>query len=689
MNVIPTVDDLHSDLLTHHFGDCFNPPGLTNFLGCVQVTTDLTCLQSLNFPPFATAGTTTASFILDGYHFPALGCPITIIWYPDRVIRTAEYQGLMLTSTTALAVGRMAAVMEVIVENRSGEGRDVEVGLRVQGGVTKSVKPWNQASPPSEQDNRVDVDAERGALLFQARHSDAVSMQGIWPRAAKIDRNSFRHQVHLEPGAKWRVQYVNAIGENADEASATYDALIRDVEGELARAKADWNAELKALFTPGNDRYSGSLPILMTEDADIQKLYWMGALGVAYFKREGPYSVHGRTYDTLMPRYWQTAMVLWDYFLSAPVHALLDPSVMKTSMERWMRMDVHQHFGTEYLTGNAIGPWYAVNDYAMVSMAYTYLRWSGDQSWLAHQIEGTGKSVQDYLVQYALNWKRFEQSSGLAGYGDLNNLLECVSTYVHEVASLNAANVFNMRAVADLLEGANQTEQANSLRQEATHLAARMNQLYVDGKGYWQARQPDGTLREVRHCYDLLTVLNTIPDALSARQKAEMVDFFKRELQTETWMYALSPKDEDVLFSVRPDHQWTGAYPAWPPETARGLYRIGESELAFSWLKGLARSANQGPFGQAHFADGVIALDAGGARKTPSEMPYINDWHSSSSGSWVGVILEGIFGIQPTTNQGIAARPQFGPFDPKAELLGLWYQGKQFRVNKDGIYSMD
>ena len=70
-----------------------------------------------------------------------------------------------------------------------------------------------------------------------------------------------------------------------------------------------------------------------------------------------------------------------------------------------------------------------------------------------------------------------------------------------------------------------------------------------------------------------------------------MVHFFRRELQTDTWMHALSPKDDDVLFSVRPDHQWTGAYPAWPPETARGLYRIGEVDLAFSWLKGLVREA--------------------------------------------------------------------------------------------------
>ena len=328
--MIPTVDDLQSDPLTHHFGDCFNPPGLTNFLGCVQVTTDLTCLRCLNFPPFATADTLTASFILDGFHFPALGQPVTITWYPDHIVRESSWHGLHLTSTIALAVGRMAAVMEVVIENRSGTSREVEVGLRVQGGITKSVKPWNQALPPSEEDNRVEYDRPRGALLFQARHSDAVSMQGTSPLGADVDRNSFRYSVQLEIRStvalalrqcNWR--------KHGRSRSTIYDALICDVEGELARARADWNAELRALFTSGSDRYSGCLPMLVTEDADIRKLYWMGALGVAYFKRHGHHSMHGRTYDTLMPRYWQTAMVLWDYSLSAPVHALLDPTVMK------------------------------------------------------------------------------------------------------------------------------------------------------------------------------------------------------------------------------------------------------------------------------------------------------------------------------------------------------------------------
>ena len=165
--MIPTVEDLRSDSLTHRFGDCFNPPGLTNFLGlrAGDHRSDLHSGVSTFHHSRRRTRLRHLSFWM-GFIFPALGQHVTITWYPDCIVRESSWQGLHLTSTIALAVGRMAAVMEVVIENRSGTSREVEVGLRVQGGITKSVQPWNQALPPSEEDNRVEYDRPRGALLF-------------------------------------------------------------------------------------------------------------------------------------------------------------------------------------------------------------------------------------------------------------------------------------------------------------------------------------------------------------------------------------------------------------------------------------------------------------------------------------------------------------------------------------------
>ena len=101
------------------------------------------------------------------------------------------------------------------------------------------------------------------------------------------------------------------------------------------------------------------------------------------------------------------------------------------------------------------------------------------------------------------------------GVFGIDNLLECVSAYVHGVASLNAANVFNMRNAAELLQMVGQHERAAELSAEADRLLPAVKALYVEGSGYFATRLPDGSKREVRHCYDFLTVLNTISDDLT------------------------------------------------------------------------------------------------------------------------------------------------------------------------------
>jgi hypothetical protein len=689
--MIPVVDDLKSSPMVHRFGDLFNPPGLTNFLGCVQADIDITGIRSLNFPPFACSDTVTANLYIDRKFFPSTGSPVTFTWYPDRIDRSSTVDGLELNTTTALAVGKTAALVQVRITNRRSSDAEVELKLAFRGGVTKAVRPWTDALPPTEADNAIDIDHDRCALRFTARNSSACSLQGIYPLAQQATPNGLRFTLRLRPGETREFSYVNVIAETRGDVESLYDSLIRRVPEEIAAARDEWNAELRAVFTPGNDRYSGFMPTLHTSDADIRKLYLIGILGVIYFKRDTPHSVHGRAYTTLVPRYWQPVTFLWDYSLSSLVHALLDPAVMRNNLDRWMHLDIHAHFGTEYLTGAGVGPWYSVNDYAMTSIAHDYRRWTGDQAWLDREIgrNGTCHRPVHYLEKYATNFHRFRTPHGLADYGGLNNLLECVDSYLHEVASLNAANVFNLRTWAAVLTMRGDHAAAERIRAEASALAQQVMKLYADGRGFWHARFPDGSLREVRHAYDFLTILNTIPQDLSDRQKSEMTDFFRRELQTPNWLHALSCDDDNAGFSVRPDHQWTGAYPAWPPMCATGLYRIGQSDLGFDWLKGLSKSANQGPFGQAHFAESVVSPEDGGSRKAPPDWPYITDWTCSSNGAWANVIIESIFGVRATLADGIDAAPQFGPFDPSATLENLPYQGHRYTATRKGLRRQD
>ena len=685
--MIPTVEDLKSDVLIHKHGDIFNLPGLTNFIGTVQSDFDITGIRSLNFPPFGCSDIITAGLFINDIYFPATGTKINFTWIADRIEREAEYNGFKLHSITILPMGKLACAVRLNITNVSGTDKNLELKYGFTGSVTKAVKSWNEPLPPFETDHKIEIDETNNSLVYTAKNSTSFQVQGISLKG-ELSRNGIKTKFTLSPGESKTIDFVTVVGDSLSNVLSDYKNIMADVKGEIDHCRNEWNEEIKAAFTPGNSRFSGCMPLLETTDKEIAKLYYMGVLGVIYFRRDNPYSVLGRTYDTLMPKYWQSVTFIWDYALSSLTHALLDPAVMKKYIEHWMSMDVHKHFGTEYLTGGPVGPWYSVNDFAITEISKNYLRWNGDFKWLDKVIqvnEGQKAPVIDLLLKFASNWKNFKSPNGLADYGGINNLLECVSTYIHEVASLNAANVFNLRTAAELCELTGKKDLVDHYINEANELIPQINKLYVDGKGFWATRFPDGSLVEVRHCYDFITILNMIPDDLSAKQKNEMVEFFKRELQSPTWMRALSAGDDNSMFSVRPDHQWNGAYPAWPAQAVTALFKTGNTELALQWLKGLARSANQGPLGQAHFVESAIDPDSGGARKAPPDMPYITDWTVSSSGSWTNIIIESIFGIKATLNKGISAAPQFGSFDAKAELTNIAYQGNLYNADSKGL----
>ncbi|NHB84390.1 hypothetical protein G7085_06635 [Tessaracoccus sp. HDW20] len=346
-------------------------------------------------------------------------------------------------------------------------------------------------------------------------------------------------------------------------------------------------------------------------------------------------------------RYWQTTTFIWDYSLSSWVHAQLDPAVMRRQILHWVGLDINSHFGTEWLTGGPVGYWYSVNQYALVRLVADYVRFTGDVAFLEVEVEGRDGSrrrMMRHVRDWALAWRDKRTPSGLADYGGIDNLLECVSTYIHEVASLQAANVWSMRTAAGLSRLLGETDEAAALEAEAEALLPKVLELYREGDGFFDARYPDGTRHATRHCYDFATVGTTIADDLPEAQRSEMVRFFETELRSPSWMRALSPRDADAGFSVRPDHQWNGAYPAWPADAGRSAIALGGRAGVMEWLEGLRRTTRQGPPGQAHFVEEAAPTVDGGARKAPGQFPYLIDWACSSAGAWCEFIVEGCWG---------------------------------------------
>lgn len=265
------------------------------------------------------------------------------------------------------------------------------------------------------------------------------------------------------------------------------------------------------------------------------------------------------------------------------------------------------------------------------------------------------------------------------------NLLECVPSYVHEVASFNAMWVAALRQVADFRRARGDQARAKALEEDARKLLENTLSLYVKGKGYWRCRQPDGSFHEVRHLYDFIAVLESVAEDLPAEVQKEMVEYFQREHQTECWVRALSHLDDDVHRSFRVDLQWTGGYCSLPAQVINGLYKTGQGEFALRWLRRVSAVARQGPVGQGHWVETLVPSHAGGAYKCAPDPTFGTDWVVASNGAYPAMFIESVFGARATLTDGLQWTGAWGSLDPEARLENLPYQGKRYSVSREGI----
>jgi hypothetical protein len=579
-----------------------------------------------------------------------------------------------------------SVAQRITVRNLGHGRRKIQLGFDLRAGVIyKRGASAFFPNSPGEPDNQITWLPAKGCLVFEARHSKACSVQGFSPRPDRIEAGRMLiFDVDLGPGESKQFRYCNAIAENGDSALGHFEEALKKFDELVQQNERDFNNLIEAAFTPGNTEFSGHLPQLFTKDESLWRLYYGGFSSLLFARRASPDSAYGTTYVTLGGRVLPTVSAPWDTSLTSLSLSLLDPAAVRRLVEAWFEGDImHQHLCTDHVTGDGVGYWYAVNDMALVRCARDYLRVTGDLEWLDKKVNGG--TVFDRLLGHALYWKKLDHRGvGLADYGKIENLLEVVSTYVHEVAGMNAGNVSSMRFMADIAESRGNIALASQLRTEAKKLAGRINRLlYVDGKGWWRCGQPDGSFNEVRHCYDVLSVFDNMFEDLSHRQKKEMSHFFWSELCTPLWMRALSPQDTDATWNIRPDHSCIGSYPGWPPMMAKGLYKTGNSSRLAKWVKGLAKATLQGPYGQAHFVESFFPPEHGGACKCPTDPPYLTDWSEVCGGCFTDLVIDTIFGAEFTLHQGIKTTPRLDDFDPAAQLVNVNYQGKGRILSKN------
>jgi hypothetical protein len=694
----PSLYAMAADRLTYHFRDLFNCPATMNELGYAQVGKSVSAITAISCPPYVCCGMPetawspgyllTCELFLNG-RFLAISAPpegeVDYQWFPHCVVRGQTADRLRFRTKLFMPSRRRAVAQLIEIKNLDSARRKFTLGFDMRAAVAKKTKAWFVNSP-GEADNKITWDPGRGCLLFEARHSEIAAAQGFRPSPNRVEHGRMLvFEMELGPNEQKQISFVLAIAENGSVALDFYDQLQSGFDGLVKENETTFNSLVRSAFTPGNSEFSGNLPRLITDNESLWKLYHNGFANLLSARRVSSDSIYGPTYLTLSGHVLPTLSFPWDTSICSLALALLDPIPLRNLVEVWANAGMHDHLATDYVSGEAVGPWYAVNDSAIVRCAWRYVCVTGDFPWLDKRLGQ--RTVLEHLEDRALYWKKLDHfGRGLGDYGTIENLLEVVSTYLHEVAGMNAGSVHSMRVVADMHERRGNGVRAGQLRTEAKSLADRINQLlYVNGKGFWRCGQPDGTFNEVRHCYDFLAVLDNMAEDLTPAQKNEMSEFFWRELRSEKWMRALSQSDVDATWNIRPDHSCLGAYAAWPPMSAKGLYKIDEPSRVVPWLKEIAKAGNQGPIGQAHFVEDVFPPVNGGASKSSEDAPYIEDWCCVAAGAFTELVIDSIFGADLTMSDGIRLKSHLAEFDPQARLEGLQYQGGLYTITKDGV----
>jgi hypothetical protein len=665
---VPLLDEMAGAWLP--MKDVANPPDVNNFHDMLLVNRDLTsffCYPEdwlwtdgkfrFGYPP--------VTLTIAGREYPTAECR----WCPYRALRrNTNCAGLVVQTDTRMINDQRAVLVHIQISNPAATKTNVELTLSVAGILrADGISVLNTSQRP-----------DFVTVICPATKPDAVT-----------NDNGMIHwswNVSLSAGSRKEIEFIAGDGHATDAPKVQADVMrwSANFSKEFNGFKDCWEQRWADAFTPGNHHFSGSLPVLVTDNAALKRNYYMGILTMLELERT-QFPVFPRSFITSGERAPGT-QYYWDASMQATVWALLEPAGMKATLRRWLTQNVRSGDTINLLQTNGFDSTiydhingYAFNACNIFQTTFDYLRVTGDSGFLDERLEN-GKTVLEKMDDMATDWKTLVlPGSPLASYGENKNLLECAPAYIHRIASCNAQNIWMMRQAAALQELKGNAARARELRDNAEKLLPAVLSLYKPGDGVWFGLHNDGQRVELRHCVDYIYVGNALAHDLTPDMRHEMTDFVKSELLMRDWMRAMSLKDAAAAVSDRPDHGPMGAYDGWPALTVGTMWRFGFPGDAFDFYCRTAEVTKEGPFAQAR--------EFYGPRRDQYDAPVRIAERDGcmkeciSGVAFADVVVSTFFGFAPSVDgKTILADPHtLRPFTGK--LLHVSFRGERFTIS--------
>lgn len=696
LEFVPSIDEMASAWL--NVAELAHMPSLHNFHDMAACAPDLIGVnynpdgQLFDWPTgerwFRYLTLPLVKLKINGTEYETTKCR----WYPYQAIRQRSIVGLEVQTAVRMLFEDSGLLYEVSATNTTDAEKTIEFSLVIPGrevaGVAAPVIAYQSHDPKLAVSHGFADSTPAGdapSATLEMAHSFVEvpdSLQGgdsqttaTWKKTVHPGETIRLHLVMVHTWNKGAFPSADLIAKSL--------TIAKEFTEIWESVKLSWSRRWKQMFTPGNDHFSGHVPILNTGNEKLRDIYYRSLLTLLVLHRTNMKECD-RVFVTSGERA-KGVVFFWDTSMWSKVFGLLEPKGMKRHAQIFLACDPHQGPVYSMDTGQQWAGWYAANDSTIFTFVNEYLNTTGDTAFLDETIGG--KTVLEHLDSLATNWQTLQtdKSVMLADYGENRNLLECAPAYIHRVPSFNAANVWMMRTIADIYQQRGNAARAKQLRAWADEFVQAVLGLYKPGDGVWYALHRDGKKVELRHCYDFVCVGRYMNEDLTPSTRSEMLDFVERELLTDTWMRAMSPLDQAAKMSDRPDHGPMGAYDAWPAFTAEVMCMLGDWQDGVKFLANTQAVLYEGVYGQSREYYGEHRAERDAPIRIAMRGACMRE--SVGGGAFAEVIIGTLFGFRPREGKDLAL------YEPNANrgfegvLLNVRYRGRLLDItcNADGV----
>ncbi len=693
-------------------------PGLNNDLGSIQIEADIAAIKHPIFPPYSGGNETTWLTVLNGRQLAQQVTQVEIRWRAFEVERRCETQdGWQLESRTSLLPDQPGVVVRVTVTNTSDQSRPLALGFLCSGRSVNTGKEgyaWSVPSIPTDvfsftktaglgqSVTMTDIPNAR-CLTNDVGNGHAVTAVAPAPALWGQERVP-TWEVTLAPAKSLTVTLFSSFHEDRGTALEIAREWHGKTDAIFAASRERWEALWVAAFTPGNELFSGHMPILESPNRAMLKLYYNGILTLLTCRRLYENAVVTPCYLTLWPRRGEgSGYLAWELNCTSGVLARLDPAALRAHWLLLASAPWLDYQTTNFFTGEHGGWACSAQPQSVLTGAINLLRWAGDKTWMDKPVERRPRESKGFegasqgqivesakgaeiemptgleVFQQALFAHREHHLPGKAAvdFGSRAAYLECITNYAHGTAGHTAIQAWALKN-ADALFGQDNSKEIRCLEEAVLD-------LYKPGAGHFDCEYPDGSRQSAANLYDIGLVLRHLGDSIPRKVTEEIVAFVRQHLLTPTWAHCLSPADLDATSGLRCDHQWAGCFSGWPPQFVLGLLQSGErGEWIAEWLKGIARITDQGPFGQAYWAEDVYPPEAGAAAKCFDELTQGNHWVIGSGALFAEMILDGVCGLSADLEGNLTLKPGLQSWSEGARITNIVAHGRFYDVH-DGL----